>query len=134
MLSGSANAQELPPSLEEDFQYPGSAGIFADTGVRLLSGDGHIQLSDCLGDGSVIRVQSLSASEACFRVSALPGTLHLEMPDVFLIYRGGTPLAAELRVDGERQSLQLRPQWNPVGAGLGLDPVESVLLTLRAVP
>jgi hypothetical protein len=135
LLPLASRAQETAPALEEDFSYPDADHIFSETGVRLLAGDGHLEFVSCLGDPTVVRVQSLSGADVCFKITRLPAYLTLELPDVYLIYRGDTPVTIDIRFDGQVESVPLtNPRWNSIGLGAGRNVTESTLQALRAEP
>ena len=88
--ANTAVAADQQPSLVEDFSYPGADKILTDTGVKLISGDGHILFADCStprnGDIGLMRVRTTDAIGTnhdgliCFQVKAIPGVLVLKIP------------------------------------------------------
>ncbi|BCJ56720.1 hypothetical protein Jiend_01420 [Micromonospora endophytica] len=42
-----SSAEDTPPSIVEDFSYPGNAEILSSSGIKLIKGDGRIMLADC---------------------------------------------------------------------------------------
>lgn len=143
-----AVADDAPPSIVEDFSYPGAAQILAQQNVRLLSGDGHILLADCAtppqGDIGLLKVYTTDEQigadgigRVCFRVTAPTGLLNLEVPGVYEI-RGdgqqtgtGHEVTAELRSDaGEQITVEVDPDGS-TQVGLGADPEASPTMLLR---
>jgi hypothetical protein len=109
-LAGAASARaaaDEPPSIVEDYSYPGAADIL---NVKLISGDGHIMLGDCAqpvvtGKGRIaIRTQE-QGDPICFDVLAASGLLNLEVPAVYEIDArkstgaGGTSAVAQVTTD-----------------------------------
>lgn len=47
VLSSPADTSDSPPSIVEDYTYPGAVGILAQDNVKLFSGDGGILFADC---------------------------------------------------------------------------------------
>jgi hypothetical protein len=141
---------DQPPSAVEDFSYPGADKILADTGVKLISGDGHILFADCAtprtGDLGLLVVHSSQAigmkhdGVVCFQVLATTGTVQMQIPSVFEI-RGdgyapgaGHKVKARLTTDaGAQSTVDVNPNSStPVGQGTGSAP--TTLLQLTANP
>src|SRR5436305_10510733 len=145
--SGStATAADEQPSLVENFLYPGADTIFANTGIRLISGDGHILFADCAtprtGDIGLMRVRTTDSIGTnhdgliCFQVKAVPGVLALKIPAVYEI-RGdgyaagaGHHVKADLTTDaGQRSTVDVNPSGStPVGVGAGPNNAPTTLL------
>ncbi|WP_233512241.1 hypothetical protein [Micromonospora deserti] len=143
-----AVADDAPPSIVEDFSYPGAAQILAQQNVKLISGDGHILLADCAtppeGDIGLLKVwttdEQIGADgigRVCFKVTARTGLLNLEVPGVYEIrgdgQRTGTghEVTAELRSDeGEEITVEVDPDGS-TQVGLGADPDASPTMLLR---
>ncbi len=141
---------DTPPSLVEDYAYPGAAAILANYNVTLISGDGHIIFADCatppVENVSVIQVRS-SANVGtnrlvCFKVLAPTGHLEMRIPAVYEIrgdgwVRGaGHKVQAELTTDaGQHTTVDLDPSGS-TQVGVGSDPTNAptTLLRLTATP
>ncbi|MFD9896433.1 hypothetical protein ACFWY9_44390 [Amycolatopsis sp. NPDC059027] len=146
---GPARAADEPPTLEEDYAYPGADKIFADYGVKLISGDGHILFADCAtpptGPIGFIQVSSPGIGIGgkgliCFRVTAPTGRLAVKIPAVFEI-RGdgreagkGHKLRAELTTDdGQHTTVDVDPSGSTqVGTGSNPSNPPTTLLELNA--
>ncbi|REH35752.1 hypothetical protein BCF44_117140 [Kutzneria buriramensis] len=145
-------AADQQPSTVEDFSYPGADQIFADTGVRLISGDGHVLFADCAtprtGDIGLVQVHSSQAIGAkhdgviCFKVTETSGTVQVQIPAVFEI-RGdgyapgaGHKVKAKLTTDaGAQSTVDVNPSGStPVGQGTGPGAAPTTLLQLTANP
>ncbi|HKT02349.1 MAG TPA: hypothetical protein VJT31_22700 [Rugosimonospora sp.] len=148
----SAGAQDTPPSIVEDFSYPGAADILAQYNVKLISGDGHILFADCttppVNDIGVIKVYTTEqvgvngAGLVCFRVLASSGHLELEVPGVYEI-RGdgqrsstGHKLTAIVRTDaGQLPPVTVNPSGSTqVGIGANPNNPPTTLLQLVVAP
>ncbi len=129
---------QLQPGIEENYDYPYADNIFAEKGLRLLKGDGHILLADC-GSADVVRVLSFSSrGELCFQVKGAQGYLTLELPKTYLIKddRGDNhSLSAKVTVDGKTESVAVKKnEWTPVGQGRSPTSGPATLLEIRASP
>ncbi|MEU5261471.1 RICIN domain-containing protein [Amycolatopsis sp. NPDC021455] len=156
--AGTTGAQSGPartaadgqPSLVEDFGYPGADRIFADTGVKLISGDGHILFADCAtprtGDIGLLQVHSSESvgtkhdGVVCFKITASSGTVQVKIPAVFEI-RGdgyvpgaGHKVKAKLTTDaGTQSTVDVNPSGSTqVGQGTGPGAAPTTLLQLTA--
>ena len=131
VLLGSATvalADDNPPPIEENYDYPGAAKIFADRGILLKKGDGHILLVDCASGSDLLQVRARNKDPFCFRISGATGYLSLELADTYLI-RGdsGHTVQATISVDGKSSTVTLaRDAWT--GVGEGTNPSESATL------
>ncbi|MEU7798907.1 hypothetical protein AB0J14_16255 [Micromonospora arborensis] len=99
--SGSAAEQaDVPPSIVEDYSYPGAEVVLAEHGLKLFKGDGHIVFdsarpytgSQCAT--GLIQVEKHLDVEPygvyyCFRTIGSKGYLTLEVPGTFGV-RGGS--------------------------------------------
>jgi hypothetical protein len=115
-----AAVTESQPGLVEDGTYPNADIIFAETGIRLLRGDGHIELAPCEGDLSrLVRVQRRGGDDVCFRVSGAQGFLSLELPGVYLIRSDDLhTVTATSTAGGVTQQTSGAPtRWFAVGEG-----------------
>jgi hypothetical protein len=141
-------AADSPSSLVEDFAYPGADTVLAQHGIKLIKGDGTIQLADCGADPNnppkeLILVQTndltLPKPNFCFRAEGTTGYLSMEVPQVYFIRGDQTrTVAAKVEVapeagsddPGAVKSVQVDPgEWQPVG--IGADEGEATVLELR---
>lgn len=150
--SSSASADEAPPSIVEDFSYPGAAAILAQDNIRLISGDGGIVYADCAtppaGDIGLIKVYTTEQvgadglGLACFRVLKATAHLEMEVPGVYEIRGDGQRSGAGHKVTAivRTDAGQLPPVTvNPSGStqvGIGADPDDppTTLLQLTVAP
>jgi hypothetical protein len=144
------SASDSPPSIVEDFTYPGADAILATYGVTLISGDGHLLFVDCAtpptGSLGLIQVHTLAAEGAdnqgliCFKVTGPTGHLNLKVPAVFDITGDGTTpgaghkLTAALTTDaGVQTTVSVNPSGTtPVGVGAKPGNPPTTLLQLDA--
>jgi hypothetical protein len=126
-----------PTSTVEDFAYPGAAKILREQGIKLIKGDGHLQLAACDGSPSQITVharadQSINkASAFCFQADSKSGYLTLELTDVWGVETADHPVSAHLTADGKTETVNVaKGAYEGVGEGLpGGAP--TVLVELR---
>lgn len=146
----SVAAPDGQPAVVEDFSYPGAAQIFADHGVQLTSGDGHIVFADCATpQGPGVGLLQVRTTEMigengegflCFQVLAPTGYLNLLVPAVYEIRGDGTTsgsghkVRAELTTDaGARSTVEVNPSGStPVGIGAQPGNPPTTLLRLEA--
>ncbi|MEV6646137.1 hypothetical protein [Amycolatopsis sp. NPDC051371] len=92
------SAVDEPPSLAEDYTYPGAAQILATDHVQLISGDGHIVYAACPTGPDTVGLLQISTSErvgprqngkVCFHVLGSGGQLSLKLPGVYSIRGDG---------------------------------------------
>lgn len=134
-----AAEEQTPPSIVEDYSYPGADAI---TDIKLIRGDGHLMMVTCGADQDVIRVRRNDitpgvSSQYCFRVYGNKGGwLQLEIRDAFAI-RGGNQNAVDaiVSVEGVKQDPVhvAEGDWESVGVGVE-NGKPAVLLELRAAP
>ncbi|MBP2472232.1 hypothetical protein JOF53_001104 [Crossiella equi] len=130
-------ADDTPPPLEENYEYPGAARIFADRGIRLIKGDGRIEYAKC-GTPGEIEVRSTNVPgdkdpdkhHYCFKVTGTSGWLTMNIPNAYQVNGAGRAGSAKVTVRNETKDVPLdRDGWTGVGVGAGPDP--AVLLELR---
>lgn len=112
-----------PSPLVEDYSYPGADKVLADYHVEVISGDGHLMVTECPTPlAGVIAVQSSKSvgqhgdGLVCFRVIGAAGRLTLKIPEVYSI-RGdgatqgqGHKLQAALTTDaGQHSTVDVNP-------------------------
>lgn len=141
-------ADDEPPSIVEDFSYPGAAEILAEQKVKLISGDGHILIADCatppVNNIGLLKVYTTDETigadgvgRVCFKVTGPKGWLNLEVPGVFEI-RGdgqtngtGHKVTANLTTDdGDKVTVDVDPDGS-TQVGMGADPNNEPTILLR---
>lgn len=132
--SGARTAEgDTPPSIVEDFTYPGADKVFAEWGITLKRGDGHIVLAVCDGSDNEIKVMARGVGrddEVCFKALAANGYLTLEVPDVYAIRTQSRPVRVELTAEDKSQTVDV-PANVLLGVGEGIGQPPTVLLELR---
>jgi secreted trypsin-like serine protease len=136
-------------SIVEDGAYPDAAAIEAAQNIRLISGDGHIQLADCattpVNNVGVMKVWTTELigpdgqGLVCFKVTASTGVLNLFVPGVYEIRGDGQHTGsghqgtAEVTTDaGVHTTVTLNPSGSTqVGIGTDPDADPTTLLQLR---
>ncbi|MGC9544533.1 hypothetical protein [Streptomyces sp. UG1] len=128
-----AAADDIPPVAVEDFAYPNADQIYADTGIRLISGDGNILLADC-GATGLIEVWARGRTDRiCFSVKGDSGRIALEVPQVYGIKGNDYEIVADMTVDGTETSYDITPNsWTPVGESADPEGRDHTLVELRA--
>ncbi|MEA5361255.1 hypothetical protein VA596_17045 [Amycolatopsis sp., V23-08] len=129
-----------PPSIVEDYSYPGAAKILHDRGITLVSGDGHIMLVDCAGHTGVIEVYSDNSpgdhgtdpGHYCFQVSGPTGDLKLQIPYAFQAKgddQDAHNVHATVTIKGAPSTVDVDTHgWTGFGEGAGQDPATLVEL------
>lgn len=129
-----AQADDPPqPSIEETFEYPGADEIFGQRGIRLVKGDGHIVLADCVKGTSQAEVWSRNKGQYCFRVTGSTGYLTLELTEFYLVKgAGGQEMAAKVIVDGNEETVAVKKStWVSIGEGADPGNGPATLVELR---
>jgi hypothetical protein len=129
-----APADETQPSLVETYSYPGAEQILAEKGIKLIKGDGHIVLAECVSGTGQAEVWSRSKGHICFEARGAAGLLTMEIPEAYLILgAGGHTIQATVVIDGVTSSVTvLKNEFRGIGeSGPGGKP--AVLLELRTV-
>ncbi|MFG1644464.1 hypothetical protein ACGFMK_29625 [Amycolatopsis sp. NPDC049252] len=132
--SAAAASDDAPPPIVETYDYPGADKIFAERGIRLLKGDGHILFTDCSATANPIQVWSRTKADPfCFRVTAQQGYLTLDLASVYLIKGDDHALKATLTVKGTATVYDVAKN-DLVPVGEGLDPQNGLtpLVELRS--
>lgn len=137
-------AEDTPPSIVEDYAYPGAAQVLAQRGIKLIKGDGHIVLTDCGSTphnppADLILVQSNDltlpgGTNFCFKASGASGLLTMEIPQVYFLRGDGTrTIAAKVEVKDDPTVVEVEEvlprEWQPVG--VGQDRGDATILELR---
>lgn len=129
--TASAAPADEPPPLEETYDYPGAAKIFAERGILLKKGDGHILLTSCSPSGDFLEVRSRNRDSFCFRVTGATGYLTLELTDTFLILGDSRhTTVANYSVDGQSGTKTVAP-GGAEGIGEGAGQHTATLLEIR---
>ncbi|MBD0695131.1 hypothetical protein [Streptomyces sp. CBMA123] len=118
-----------PPSAVEDFAYPGASTI---SRVKLLRGDGGVQLGDCSKPSQIqlwTRAPGNPDNRICFTAPSTTGFLTLELPDVFAVQTSGRAIRIVLTAAGASTSTDVpKDDLIGVGEGLGQAPTTAVEL------
>jgi hypothetical protein len=127
-------------SLVEDYKYPGAGQIFAQRGIRLIKGDGHLMLVAC-GQSGLIEVRSADApndtdsdpGHYCFKATAPFGDLSLNIPNAYQVKGDDHSVTATITVNNQTSTVPIdKNVWTGIGLGSGPDP--ATLLRLTAKP
>ncbi|MBB5476297.1 hypothetical protein [Micromonospora parathelypteridis] len=139
-----SSAEDTPPSIVEDYSYPGAAQVLAQRGIKLIKGDGHITLVDCGSRPNnppedLILVQSNDltlpgGSNFCFKPTGASGLLTMEIPKVYFVRGDNTnTLAAKVEVKDDPTVVEVEEvtplEWQPVG--VGQERGDATILELR---
>ncbi|HBF82308.1 MAG TPA: hypothetical protein DD420_20980 [Streptomyces sp.] len=121
-------------SAVEDFAYPNAAQIEEETGAVLKSGNGHLLFASC--DGSEdIQIESVYEQEMrlfCFRLTAKPAFIALEIPQAYGIWTTDDPVKTTVRKDDGTSSVINAPAGQFTGYGeSGADRERTTLIELR---
>lgn len=131
------------PSAVDDGSYPGAEQIFAEHGIRLLTGDGGIVFTGVKnrGEGQCatgeIQVEQVVENSAmryvCFRSVGVPGFVTMELPRVFAVVSGEAPLRATVTAPGAaRKVFDIEAKFSMYVAFEGADETpRTSLLELR---
>lgn len=135
LLTGapSATAVDVPPVAVEDGAYPDADRIFAERGIRLTTGDGHILLADC-GPAGLIQVWARGHSEAfCFSVKGASGRVAMELPQVYGIKGNDYKIVADMTVGSTETSYDVAPNtWTAVGESADPEGRDHTLVEIHA--
>ncbi|MCO1577905.1 hypothetical protein M8C13_19305 [Crossiella sp. SN42] len=106
----------------ERYLYPGSDRIFAERGIRLISGDGHIVLTTCVpgGAGQVVVNSTKFADPVCFQVTGATGSLTMSIPEVYSIKGDGHFGKATVTTGSAQTTTEIKKNsWTPINGGDG---------------
>ncbi|MFD4176603.1 MULTISPECIES: hypothetical protein [Streptomyces] len=134
-VAPAAAADELPPVAVEDFVYPNADKIFAEQGIRLKRGDGHILLADCASATGLVEVWSRDKGKFCFKVTGASGFLSLELPQVYGVKGNDYTLRVDMEVAGTGTEASFdvaKNAWTPVGESADPENRDHTLLELHA--
>lgn len=138
-----ASGADEPPSIVEDYSYPGAAQILADHKLKLIAGDGHILFvtsheygkGQC--DAGQIQVEEALATAPfgvyyCFSSTGKTGFLTLEVPATFGVHTGNTALVATATIGGTEKQFPIEANgYKAVDPGVGDQLPTAVLVELR---
>jgi hypothetical protein len=138
VATGATAADDSPPSVVEDYSYPGAAKIFEDRALTLISGDGHIVLVDCRSQTGLLEVHAYNSADHgidpghyCFKVTGSTGYLRMEIPFAYQVKGDSHSVQAAIEINGQNSTVPIAKNgWTGIGEGAGTDP--STLLELRA--
>ncbi|OXM71906.1 MULTISPECIES: hypothetical protein [Amycolatopsis] len=133
-----ADGDDPPPSIVEDFSYPGAAKILQDRALTLISGDGHIVLVDCTSQTGLLQVHAYNSADHssdpghyCFKVTGASGYLRMNVPYAYQIRGDNHTVQADITINGQSSTVPIaKNSWTGIGEGAGTDP--ATLLELRA--
>jgi len=133
LVAPPAMAADEPPSVVEDFAYPGAAQILAEHGIKVLKGDGRIRyVADCDAQANLFRVESLVGSTAltyCFEVRGPRGFVTVDIPNVYLVRGAAQTVVATATFEGQTEKATVPPNtYVAIGGGQGTH----TLVELRA--
>lgn len=111
-----------PPPAVEDFSYPNSDQIFAERGIRLKSGDGHIVLTTCAPGLLEVDARDMTTTDPvgggrfCFTTTGTTGRLSLELPSTYAVSTSDYSVHLVMVNGTETKIHDLKPNsWNKVG-------------------
>lgn len=126
-----AGPAEDPPSAVEDYAYPGADRIYAELGIKLISGDGHLMMADCPstpGNDGFIRFRRNLKPTVCFKVAGPAGALTMDIPDVTFVK--GDDHTLKVTISSQTTPIDIaKNEWTPLPGDRG-----STTLTLVATP
>jgi hypothetical protein len=136
--ASAAVASDTPPPIVEDYAYPGAAQIQLDRALTLISGDGHILLTDCGASTGLLEVHAFNSADHstdpghyCFRVTSPTGYLRLQVPNAYQVKGDDHTVRATVSINGQSSTVAVAKNgWTGIGEGAGTDP--ATLLELRA--
>ncbi|MFD6891720.1 S1 family peptidase [Streptomyces sp. NPDC059957] len=135
-----ASAAEEPaanagaPYVFEDGSYPGSDQVLAETGAKLIRGDGNITHTSCDGKYQIkvwARDLKLPEERMCFAAPWGTGFLTVSIPGAYRIQTYERSVKASISVKDETQSLDIPGNTSKGFGEAGADPSAAVLLELR---
>lgn len=100
-------ADATPGYAVEDFNYPQADKIYAEQGILLKRGDGHIVLADCVSDTGQLQVWVRSKANVCFNVTGDSGWLTLELPSVYGIKGNDYTTQVDMTTGTEEKSFDI---------------------------
>ncbi|MFD5408664.1 RICIN domain-containing protein, partial [Streptomyces nojiriensis] len=117
-----------------DGSYPGSEQVLADTGAKLIRGDGNITHVSC-NDPHQIKVWArdlkLPDERMCFAAPRGTGFLTVSIPGAYRIQTYERSVKADISVKDQTQSLDVASNTSKGFGEAGTDPSAAVLLEMR---
>ncbi|MFJ8441709.1 hypothetical protein [Kitasatospora griseola] len=106
------------PYAVEDFSYPNADQILQTRNIKLIRGDGHIQLADCNTTNQQIKIWRRTGGDFCFNVTATTGYLALDVAGVWAVETLDHPVSAALTSQGTTQNVNVaKGGFQTVGEG-----------------
>ncbi|MGW2561586.1 trypsin-like serine protease [Streptomyces sp. NPDC001514] len=131
---GEPAANAGAPYVFEDGSYPNSAEVLAETGAKLIRGDGGITHTSC-NDPYQIKVWArdlkLPEERMCFAAPRGTGFLTVSIPGAYRIQTYDRDVKASIHVKEQTQSLDIPGNTSKGFGEAGADPSAAVLLELR---
>ncbi|MFE2528421.1 S1 family peptidase [Streptomyces sp. NPDC059382] len=132
--AGEPAANAGAPYIFEDGSYPASDQVLADTGAKLIRGDGNITHVSC-NDPHQIKVWArdlkLPDERMCFAAPRGTGFLTVSIPGAYRIQTYERSVKADISVKDQTQSLDVASNASKGFGEAGADPSAAVLLELR---
>ncbi|MFJ7588309.1 trypsin-like serine protease [Streptomyces sp. NPDC097617] len=134
LAAGEPAANAGAPYVFEDGSYPGSDQVLADTGAKLIRGDGNISYVSC-NDPHQIKVWArdlkLPDERMCFSAPRGTGYLTVSIPGAYRIQTYERSVKADISVKDQTQSVDVASNSSKGFGEAGADPSAAVLLELR---
>lgn len=110
-FAAGASAQDAPSTLEETYAYPYADEIYAETGIRLLRGDGHAVLADCIpGDRQQVVIAPAGAPDFCLDVKGGDWFLSLQVDGICRVHAADTDIRVTMQSAGQTRNRQVMAQ------------------------
>ncbi|MFE9137537.1 trypsin-like serine protease [Streptomyces sp. NPDC007355] len=122
------------PFIVEDGSYPDSDQVFAETGARLIRGDGGITYTSCSGPYQIkvwARGIKLDEERMCFAAPRGTGFLTVNIPGAYRIQTYERSVKASISVKDEQKTLDFAANTGKGFGEAGADQAEAVLLDMR---
>ncbi|MEU9233505.1 hypothetical protein [Streptomyces subrutilus] len=125
-------AGEGPGFAIEDGAYPNAEKILAEQKIKLKSGNGHIQLTECTGAPELMQIFSHENEKVCFQVTGDKGYLSLEIPAVFGVKGNNYSAQVDMSVGSEEKTFTIdKNSWTAVGETADDQGRDFMLLEIR---
>ncbi|MGW5849712.1 trypsin-like serine protease [Streptomyces sp. NPDC055254] len=132
--AGEPAANAGAPYVVEDGSYPGSDQTLAETGAKLIRGDGNITHTPCDKPYQIkvwARDLKLPEERMCFAAPGGTGFLTVSIPGAYRIQTYERSVKASISVKNETQNLDIPGNTSRGFGEAGADPSAAVLLELR---
>ncbi|MER5931019.1 trypsin-like serine protease [Streptomyces sp. NPDC002054] len=132
--AGEPAANAGAPYVFEDGSYPGSDQVLAETGAKLIRGDGNITHTPCDKPYQIkvwARDLKLPEERMCFAAPQGTGFLTVSIPGAYRIQTYERSVKASISVKNETQSLDIPGNTSKGFGEAGADQSAAVLLELR---